>query len=134
MTTVYVVTSGSYSDYGVEGIFDTREKAELYCAYQNTFRGYESGIEEWELNEYYSPLERGLSFFCVHFPDITKGDAEVEKQQVGEEREASYEPYRAEGRNYVIYLWARDEQAARKIANEKRVQYLLRLEQEDLTR
>ena len=36
LMTVYVVTSGSYSDYGIEGIFSTREKAQAYI---DLFRG-----------------------------------------------------------------------------------------------
>lgn len=32
MTTVYVVTSGSYSDYRIKGIFSTRAKAETYIS------------------------------------------------------------------------------------------------------
>lgn len=135
MTTIYVVTSGEYSDYGIEAIFDTREKAELYCAYQNSAeRGETAEIEEWELNNYYTPLQRGLSFFLVQFLDITKGDAEVVKQRAGEERESSYQNYQKETRNYSTALWAKDAQAALKIGNEKRVQYLLRLEQEEIAR
>lgn len=46
---VYVVTAGDYSDYHIEGIFDSREKAEEYVNYSaNTEL---NGVDEWVLNE-----------------------------------------------------------------------------------
>lgn len=44
-TTVYVVTDGSYSDYGIKAIFSTKELAEEY---QDA--GKFDDIEEWELD------------------------------------------------------------------------------------
>lgn len=46
---VYVVTAGDYSDYHIEGIFDSREKAEEYINHSaNTGL---NGVDEWVLNE-----------------------------------------------------------------------------------
>jgi hypothetical protein len=45
MSTIYAVTSGSYSDYSVNAVFSTREMAEEFV---NGDRGYD--IEEWELD------------------------------------------------------------------------------------
>ena len=46
---VYVVTAGDYSDYHIEGIFDSREKAEEYINHSaNTEL---NDIEEYNLNE-----------------------------------------------------------------------------------
>ncbi len=50
MATVYIVTSGSYSDYGINRVFSTREKAESWAGPL----GYE--IEEWELDDSSDPL------------------------------------------------------------------------------
>ena len=44
---VYVVTSGSYSDYSIECVFSTREKAEEYLQYHDD----EYRIEEYALDE-----------------------------------------------------------------------------------
>lgn len=45
--TVYVVTSGEYSDYHIDAIFSTMEQAELYCAVHE--RKLDNPyIEEWE--------------------------------------------------------------------------------------
>lgn len=46
---VYVVTSGEYSDYGIEGIFDSREKAEEYINHSASTEL--NDIEEYNLNE-----------------------------------------------------------------------------------
>ena len=47
--TLYVLTSGTYSDYGIEGIYSTREQAERY---KRLFpRGDYADIEEWETDK-----------------------------------------------------------------------------------
>lgn len=46
MSDVYIVTSGSYSDYGIDRVFKSREKAELYC---ECHEGCE--IEEWDFDD-----------------------------------------------------------------------------------
>lgn len=57
MTKVYIVTSGEYSDYQIEKVFSTLEKAEKYCAVKNTinrdeFYGcyYPLYVEEYDLD------------------------------------------------------------------------------------
>lgn len=46
MSDVYIVTSGSYSDYGIDRVFKSRKKAELYC---ECHEGCE--VEEWDFND-----------------------------------------------------------------------------------
>lgn len=46
MSDIYIVTSGIYSDYGIDQVFKSREKAELYC---DCHEGCE--IEEWDFND-----------------------------------------------------------------------------------
>lgn len=46
MSDVYVVTDGCYSDYHIEQVFKSREKAELYC---ECHEGCD--IEEWDFND-----------------------------------------------------------------------------------
>lgn len=48
---VYVVTSGSYSDYGINAIFSTPELAELYKNNYNKANPGDADIEEWELDK-----------------------------------------------------------------------------------
>lgn len=51
--TIYVVTSGSYSDYGIQGIFSTREKADRYISEYNKAHTYSdiNNVEEYNLDE-----------------------------------------------------------------------------------
>lgn len=50
--TAYVVTSGAYSDYRIEGVFSTKEKAEIFKKYleKDGFSDYPE-IEEYELDK-----------------------------------------------------------------------------------
>ena len=51
--TVYVVTSGSYSDYGIRAIFSTQELAQAYIDKANAAETYwasDTTIEEWPLD------------------------------------------------------------------------------------
>ena len=46
METVYIVTSGSYSDYGIDAVFKDKSKAELYCSCHRDCQ-----IEEYNLSD-----------------------------------------------------------------------------------
>lgn len=48
-TTIYVVTCGDYSDYGIDAMFSTREKAEKYMEHSVDFSG-SMRIEEYVLD------------------------------------------------------------------------------------
>ena len=130
MTTIFGVTSGEYSDYHVEGLFDSQEKAQAYIDYENAHGYGDFGIEEWELNQHYDPIQRGLTCYRVFFVDITQGDATANPRSATDEVEVSSRNYRTHVPNYTTYVWAKNEQGALKIANERRVQFLLKLEQE----
>lgn len=49
---VYVVTSGEYSDYGIEAIFDNQEEAQKYIDLHRKYNKYcrLNDLEEYELN------------------------------------------------------------------------------------
>lgn len=75
---VYVVTSGEYSDYGIEVVFLTREEADLYV---KNYGGPEDG--------YYPDLRRvevfdvGLPLGLVRSEIFFDKSCEFEKEQVG---------------------------------------------------
>ena len=49
---IYIITSGSYSDYGIRRVFTDLEKAEKYASLCDTDGGYnEARIEEYETEE-----------------------------------------------------------------------------------
>ena len=50
--TIYLVTSGEYSDYGVDAVFLDEEKAMLYCAARNVKEtGDPCSIEEYDTRD-----------------------------------------------------------------------------------
>jgi hypothetical protein len=60
---VYLVTSGQYSDYRVEAVFSTIERAESY----KTGVQYANDVEEYDLDPEEPPrLKEGESLFYVH--------------------------------------------------------------------
>lgn len=58
---VYVVTAGEYSDYRIEGVFSSREKAEEYI--NHSTNPYLNGIDEWVLDE--KKPDKGEKIFAV---------------------------------------------------------------------
>lgn len=71
-TIIYVVTEGAYSDYHVEGIFSTEEKAQGYID-RNSRSTYDAGIEEWLLDEKQDWIDRTIwnCKMCRTSGDIT---------------------------------------------------------------
>lgn len=132
VSTIYVVTAGEYSEYHICGVFDRQEKAEAYIAYQSSRNKYlRTEIEEWTLNATYDEISRGLTLFAVAFADATKGDATAaEHVSADVESESFFAFGSGTGARYTALVWAKDEASALKIANERRVQRLLRAEQE----
>lgn len=52
MTTVYLVTSGEYSDYCVDAVYLDKEQAELHVERGNATEKYaDYALEEWELSD-----------------------------------------------------------------------------------
>src|SRR6476646_8883862 len=80
---VYLVTSGDYSDYSINGAFSSRVKAQAFIDYErkrresSRYRRNDYDIEEYELDSYLNELERGLTCYYVLFRDITRGEAGV---------------------------------------------------------
>lgn len=68
--TIYVVTSGEYSDYHIDGVFSDRKQAELYCAITDSRRNkYDDdfcSIEEYETDgiKLEGEVYYGISFYA----------------------------------------------------------------------
>ena len=65
MSEIYVVTSGYYSDYGISGVFDSKENAQMLV---NEYDGKSLDsleIEVWELNPHIMQLKEGLKPHCL---------------------------------------------------------------------
>jgi len=130
---VYIVTSGSYSDYQINGVFDSKEQAQAFIKYVKAHDDFgawgheEPNIEEWTLNEFTDPISRGLTHFKIQFKDIQQGDATVIgfSSLEGDGVESSGQFPSENRRWYQTSVWTTDEASALKIANERRARYII---------
>lgn len=59
---IYIVTSGCYSDYSIDAVFQNRDKAKAYCRCHP-----DAEIEEWELldDNIYTPFNMVRIRMCI---------------------------------------------------------------------
>jgi len=116
-STVYVVTDGSYSDYHICGIFDSKEKAEEA---KRLFKS-KNDVEEYLVNDIPDHPD-GMWPFHVSM----RRDGTIESmfgEGVDGEVSKNWTPcYDCE--TIQFHVWATDEQHAVKISNEQRIQIL----------
>jgi len=116
MTKIFVVTSGQYSDYGIAGIYSSKEKAEEAKKLFNA----DNGIAEWELDAV-PKHEKGTYYWSVEM-DKEGNTQNVELQDASHaNKKWDWSPYGDAEKKLVYFgVWAKDENHAVKIANEKR--------------
>lgn len=131
MTTIYVVTSGQYSDYSIRGVFTTKENAQAYInAFSAKYSEF-NDVEEYELDQWVDEISRGL----IHWRVIMYRDGslhEVEKSEYpgfgGDFEKGVHWMDRAYWNPTQpwanFYVWSETQEAAIKIANERRIMAL----------
>lgn len=128
--TVHLVTSGEYSDYRAVGAFSSRENAETFMNAARdgkTWRDF-NDIEEYELDQGIEPIQSGLRPFDVAMlatgdeADVTPSNPEYVTGIV--HPRGWHRMLRRRADAIIVSVWARDEQHAIEIANEKRIAYL----------
>ena len=129
---VYIVTAGEYSDYHIEAVFTSKERAEAFAALDD-----DRGVDEEETDPVGWEGPPGLLPFKVYM----KEDGSLSKDCCGRDRCSKVAPRKGKlaadhfYRDYfdskggypmllVSSTWARDEQHAVKIVNERRVQHI----------
>lgn len=115
MKTVWVIEDGEYSDYRVEGVYSSREQAEVVQKYVG------GKISEWPLDPCVEELNAGLTQFEVWMK--FDGDA-VLVQPVREHYRRVDNSTWIAGESIRGYVWGRDDQQAVKAMNERRIQHL----------
>ena len=78
MNKVYIVTSGTYSDYAIEEVFDNREDAEKYICLHDNDSYLDMRVEEYDIYKnaelknvkvhygiYFIMRENGINFFDI---------------------------------------------------------------------
>lgn len=122
MKIIYLVSVGSYSDYGVHGVFSSKEKAEKYIKLMSAHFIYSefNEIEEYTLDLGVSELDKGLLPFTVYMAE--NGDVSSVSEEYSPHAEAPKLQLMAGGiiARYVCAVWAKDRDHAIKIATDMR--------------
>lgn len=117
---IYVITQGSYSDYHIIGVTEDRIKAEnIQKIFNKAYCGAE--IEEYDTEDI-NIIQPGYKYYCV----TSEGDVEEETYYIDLDKRV-YEPPRW---SLSTYVFAKDEEHARKIAQDRFAEY--RAEKEGL--
>lgn len=127
MNKVFVVTSGDYSDYGIDAIFSTRDLAQAFIDAFKANKWHEMDIEEWDLdpNKIHFKQNRKPYFLRINKKGDVK-DLEVADSAYGFKQDIpdAEISYTANNEWMNINCFANDENHAVKIAGEKRAQIL----------
>ncbi len=118
--TVYLVTSGNYSDYRVEGIFSTEAGAEHYVRAMLYGTYDHPRIKAWEIDA--TAGENGLWPYMVTFWNT--GESAVDAVRYGTPDEHGHIRNRTNA--VEITVRARDSGHALKIASDLRAEWLAR--------
>ncbi len=126
MKTVFVVTSGEYSDYGIDAMFSTRELAQKFIDSFND-KYSDMDIEEWDLdpNKQHLKQNRKPYFLRINkvgdISDLRVCDSSFGFKHDIPEAAISY----THGLEWMnLHCFADDDNHAIKIAGEKRAQIL----------
>lgn len=129
--TVYVITKGDYSDYHICAVATDKKKAEvLRKAFSDKDGWREAVIETYETDQFLTEIESGLKLFDCAVKDdsemsISTDMSDLDYIDDSDFRVREYSKgYMAPG--YGVYVWAKDEDRARKIAADKIAEYKAR--------
>lgn len=123
MSAIYIVTSGDYSDYRIEGVFSNKEDAQFF-ADTITENSYNIGeIEKWELDAY---NRQGINVLCFwdfeYYPhkDVWEGTFHTPRSH-WRDNPVNIVTKGRQGDDIIYYVTTRgaNREEAQKIANEK---------------
>ncbi len=131
--TIYIVTSGDYSDYHIITVFTDEALAEQFVSEYNADRSHrDASIEEYIANKLSRQLQgdvRTFSLWMAHDGTMDFGiDWEYEEDLMPRFRhtldQSRYSREEHKGGSMRCVVVARDREHAVKIANERRVQMI----------
>ncbi len=126
MKKVYVVTSGSYSDYGIDAIFTTMELAQAFIDSFNKDKGYNdfNDIDEWDLDPHEIDLKAHRKAYDLRMNKEGQVTGLENSDSTYGHRNNSSISFTIDKVWMNVYCYADNEEHAVKIANEKRTQIL----------
>ena len=120
MATVYVITSGCYSNYHICAVSLDLKKAEMLQKFYEKIEYDEVRIEEYDADCYADRIASGYSMYLIQFEKTGQVHYINPNRDPTEER-----IYSTWSERYInVEVWAKDEESAIKIAAEKRAKYL----------
>jgi len=134
---VYIVMLGDYSDRHGVGAYTSLKTAKAKCKLYNRrnensdFANYT--IDEYELDPDTEQVNAGVLSYSVTF--LSNGDIwDTYINDKPSDRNECYEVVHPGYAHLVVYVWAKDDDHAKKIAQDKRAEYLARLVDEEESR
>jgi hypothetical protein len=119
MKTLYMVTSGEYSEYSPIAVFDTEERAEAFIKLADE-KSYFNSIETIELNPLSVQIKKGLKPYSIRIKN--NGDIRTVEQKY--EGLKPYVSFWLNDEWATMYIFAKNKDHAIKIAGEKRTKIL----------
>lgn len=129
MTTIYAVSTGSYSDYSIEAMFSTEEKAQQYMDRRREHSPYKhlpdfNDIETYELDTIDDDYLTGkVKYWRVEFATDSADVREVRLED-GEPNESVNVGSHRDRKWFVVYVFADTQERAVKVAMERRSVWL----------
>lgn len=117
---VYIVTTGQYSDYRIEAVFEDEKEAEKYaefCNQEGDWSYNTAEVEEFLLNE---PAERGYPFTVeLDYNGNVESTRQIWPQFENESEQFKISKHPDSSISYSFYVRAKSREQAIKIAHEK---------------
>lgn len=118
---IYIITSGSYSDYSIDTVFLDKELAEEYVDKHNNC-GDEYYHDDTVIEEY--SIEENLDKYVYNVSMKRDGGVVHCHYSEHSHKDFYYEGNKGYEGMYVFYTKSRDKKRAIKIANERRTQLI----------
>jgi hypothetical protein len=127
VTKVFIVTSGEYSDYGMNAVFSTEEAAQRFIDVHTTSRWDRYQIEDWELDENTPPDESLYRAAVNTFTgDVSLSLPSDQEQAVSEDsiQIDTASTFGGSAVYYVTWITTKDAESAQKISGERYAQVM----------
>lgn len=126
---VYVVTSGQYSEYGIWGVFSTKETAQKFISDRrelhkddNLYYDNFNDIDEYEVDQLNKIIERG---YKSYIGSMDSDGNIINIEEYSKDVDVAVNSFNIIKNELRFSIVARSQEHAIKIANDKRVQFLL---------
>lgn len=119
---VYVITKGIYSDYRICAVALDKDKAEiLRKAFSDSWE--EAEIETYETDQFITEIEAGLKIYQCVVNDNGLSAYERDYDYADDICFNKVNKTNCRIATYLVYVWAKDEDSALKIAADKIAEY-----------